>query len=50
MLPSPDSSSTLLLVEISDVYSLRDPGPRLSGLSEPAVLQLWTALARTRTL
>lgn len=38
------------LAEISDVYSLRDPGPRLPGLSEPTVLQLWSALARTRTL
>lgn len=52
MLLSPDSSNILvhILAEISDVYSLRDPGPRLSGLSEPTVRQLWTALARTRTL
>lgn len=52
MLPSPDSSNILVHIpaEVPYVYSLRGPGPRLSGLSEPTVLQLWTALACARTL
>lgn len=39
-----------ILAEMYYVYSLWDPGPCWSGLSEPTVLQLWTALTWTQTL